>query len=309
MNNWYACELHCHTVHSDGDFTVKELTNTALSRGLDGICLTDHNAVSGWAEVDESAPLAVLKGIEWTTYFGHMLALGTSGYVDWRDAVPDNIDGKMKEVHEKGGLVGIAHPFQLGTPICTGGHWDYNVRDFSLVDYIEVWSEGNPLMNTPNRRAYDFWVSLLDKGYKIAPSFGRDWHNADGDIYPSACTYLCADEDTLTPQGIKNAIKNGKTVLSAGPLFTFDIKDKCAVFTADFARMGAVGGAPEIVPEVIKVLTNEKREVLNLPYGESVSAPLDIADNQYYRAELWGKIDGKCNCLIALTAPIYIGYQ
>ena len=22
---WYPCELHCHTLHSDGDFTVDEL--------------------------------------------------------------------------------------------------------------------------------------------------------------------------------------------------------------------------------------------------------------------------------------------
>lgn len=26
---WYPCELHCHTVHSDGDFTVGELIETA----------------------------------------------------------------------------------------------------------------------------------------------------------------------------------------------------------------------------------------------------------------------------------------
>ncbi|MBR5438047.1 MAG: CehA/McbA family metallohydrolase, partial [Clostridia bacterium] len=173
---WHPCELHCHTLHSDGGFTVKELMETAKARQLSGICLTDHNTFSGYEETKEFSSPAVLRGIEWTTYFGHMLVLDCKGDVDWRNAVPDNIDEKMKEVHSFGGLVGIAHPFQLGTPICTGGHWDYNIKDFSLVNYMEIWSEGEPLMTPANKRAKKWWLSLLDKGYRISPTFGRDWH-------------------------------------------------------------------------------------------------------------------------------------
>ena len=132
---WYACELHCHTLHSDGQFTVRELIETASERHLDGIQLTDHNTTSGHAET-ENSPIPVLKSIEWTTYFGHMHAMDCKTYVDWRDAVPDNIDEKMKQVHAGEGLVGVCHPYQLGTPICTGGRWDYNVKDWSLVNYI-----------------------------------------------------------------------------------------------------------------------------------------------------------------------------
>ena len=29
MKKWYPCELHCHTVHSDGDFTVEGLIASA----------------------------------------------------------------------------------------------------------------------------------------------------------------------------------------------------------------------------------------------------------------------------------------
>ena len=45
MRNWFACELHCHTLHSDGDFSVEELMRTARERLLDGINLTDHNKI------------------------------------------------------------------------------------------------------------------------------------------------------------------------------------------------------------------------------------------------------------------------
>ena len=104
---WYACELHCHTRHSDGDFTVRELIETAAERHLDGIQLTDHNTNSGHAET-EKAPIAVLKSIEWTTYFGHMHAMDCKEYVDWRDAQPDNIDEKMKEAINNNPSLGTA---------------------------------------------------------------------------------------------------------------------------------------------------------------------------------------------------------
>ena len=67
MKKWYPCELHCHTLHSDGGFTVKALLDAAQSRGLSGSCLTDHNTVSGWEETDLQDSIAVLKGTEYTT--------------------------------------------------------------------------------------------------------------------------------------------------------------------------------------------------------------------------------------------------
>lgn len=67
---WFPCELHCHTLHSDGDFTVEGLLQTARERGLAGISLTDHNTTAGWAQAQTSTSPAVLCGIEWTTYFG-----------------------------------------------------------------------------------------------------------------------------------------------------------------------------------------------------------------------------------------------
>lgn len=43
MTKWIACELHTHTQHSDGQFTVLELAQTAKQCGLEGIAITDHN--------------------------------------------------------------------------------------------------------------------------------------------------------------------------------------------------------------------------------------------------------------------------
>ena len=81
--SYLPCELHCHSVHSDGSFSVAELLRRAYDDHLALIALTDHNTVSGHGELDDSITPAV-PGIEWTTFFGHMLVLGARDFVDWR---------------------------------------------------------------------------------------------------------------------------------------------------------------------------------------------------------------------------------
>lgn len=315
---WFPCELHCHTVHSDGDFSVESLMRAARERLLCGINLTDHNTTSGWDETARYPAPVVLCGIEWTTYFGHMLVLDCPQYVDWRDALPDTIDEKMREIHALEGLVGVAHPFQLGTPICTGGHWEYHVKDWSLVNYLEIWSEGSPFLNTSNRRAIKLWESLLDQGYHITPTFGRDWHRTAGNVLVSACTYLGCPSGALTPKKMKTAITQGKTVVSVGPLFYFETAqgktvgdtlatdDQAWTFTIDTARVEQMATENTFIPQEIRVISNGGVAVLRLPVSEmqrTVTVPLQPA--RWYRAELWGETDGRENCQLAVTAPIY----
>lgn len=308
MDCWHACELHCHTTHSDGEFSVNELVKTAKERLIDGICITDHNTVSAWESAKNIVQPTILNGVELTTFYGHILALGTDGYIDWKNAKLNNIDLILKKVRDKNGLTGIAHPFQLGTPICTGGRWEYNVKDYNLVNYMEIWSEGNPFMNTANNRAYDMWFSLLDKGYKITATFGRDWHSAKGNIFPTACTYLKSNSKKLTKEDMLLAIKNGDTVLSVGPLFIFKIDNKNAVFETDFTRFNKINKDLKIKPKKIRLLTNGKKEVFSVEYKEKLSVKVSLKTGNYYTAELYGIINGEENCLISLTSPVYIGY-
>lgn len=313
---WHPCELHCHTVHSDGSFTVEELMKTARERGIEGICLTDHNTTSGWEETEKYPAPVVLKGIEWTTYFGHMLVLDCDEWVDWRDAVPDNIDEKMRLVHKGKGLVGMAHPYQLGTPVCTGGHWDYNIRDFSLVNYMEIWSEGCPYMNPANEKAKKLWLNLLEKGYRITPTFGRDWHRTRGNEYIGSCTYLYC-EGELTPQKMKDALEKGRTQISVGPLLLFETEKgetagdtvqkgehnfKIRIDTERYDRL--FSECYKIEMKTVRVIT-EKGETIFQGSADEEEISLYFKGNTFYIFELWGSIDGKENQLLTLTAPIY----
>ena len=182
--SYLPCELHCHSVHSDGAFQVKDLLNTAKDDHLALIALTDHNTMSGHSELDDSI-LPSIKGIEWTTFYGHMLVLGAKEFVDWRDAVPNNIDEKIKQVKAVGGLVGIAHPFQIGAPVCTGGRWEFNVKNWGNVDYMEIWHEdfNRISMENPFIGDYDAASGKLNIGFDKMASISFNVPEGDLDSF------------------------------------------------------------------------------------------------------------------------------
>ena len=49
---WWKGDLHMHTVHSDGNWTIAELISSARNNGLDFIVITDHNTASHHEEID-----------------------------------------------------------------------------------------------------------------------------------------------------------------------------------------------------------------------------------------------------------------
>ena len=314
MKKWYPCELHCHTLHSDGSFTVDELIAAAKSRELSGICLTDHNTVSGWEETEKETELAVLKGIEYTTFDGHMLCLGTDKIMDFADM--SNIDCTISYFRENGGIVGIAHPFQLGTPICTGGHWDFNVTKWENVSYLEVFSEGCPYLNTPNKKARALWHSFLDKGYRIAPSMGRDWHRTRGDVNLAACTYLFCEGEKLTDNAMKKAITEGRTAITTGPFFTFTTADGLSVgdeinegettlgIILDTERQERVALQQSFDFKEIRLVSNGGKTVHSVAATEK-KLTFSFEKGKWYSLELWGDIDEKKETLLAFTAAFY----
>lgn len=313
--SYLPCELHCHTVHSDGAFQVRELLEAAKADHLALIALTDHNTFSGHDELDDSF-LPAIRGIEWTTYFGHMLVLGAKDFVDWRDAVPDNIDKKINEVKAAGGIVGIAHPFQMGSPVCTGGRWEFNIKNWNNVDYMEIWHEDMTSIKSENEKSLALWTSLLNKGYKIAATYGRDWHRPEKSGH-YGCTYIDIDGDVNENQAIR-AIRLGKTVVSTGAKFFFRVHRHGNTYSiGDTVRKGTYtfsfftdlhsrsknAGEESVKYKTIKIVTNGGKTVLETRFDER-HVRLKLEKNHWYRAELWGTVDGESKPL-AITSPVY----
>ncbi|MDU4697461.1 MAG: CehA/McbA family metallohydrolase [Paenibacillus sp.] len=338
---WLACELHTHTLHSDGSQTLEELAAGAVKLGFDAMALTDHNTMSGLAGKDVIASqfgLLILPGMEWTTFHGHMVTIGLSEYVDWRSADRSQIDEGIQEVHRLGGLAGLAHPFRIGSPACTGCFWEYEIQDWSVVDYIEVWSETFASIRTNNRRAYALWTDRLNEGLRISATSGRDWHAQKETGDPLSVTYLGIPEGELTTEEqLVNALREGRASVTMGPLLlltvsldgqsyglgsmiqsspqaqTKDQGELQADITIDFSVRPGLWSLPEQKFKLL--LCSDRGQELDAEVvwnGERSDdkwlrlsgLPLSSEPRKWLRAELWGTVR-KVNTLIAFTNPIY----
>ena len=86
------CDLHTHSIYSDGTCTPAELIDLAKAAGLSAIALTDHNTVSGipaFLEAGKDSGIVTVPGIEVSSdYMGielHIVGLFRS--LDHLDAV------------------------------------------------------------------------------------------------------------------------------------------------------------------------------------------------------------------------------
>ena len=64
------CDLHTHSIFSDGTDTPERVVDLAVEAGLSAVALTDHNTVSGLERFTEYAadkPIDIVPGIEFST--------------------------------------------------------------------------------------------------------------------------------------------------------------------------------------------------------------------------------------------------
>ena len=76
------CDLHTHSIFSDGTCTPAELIDEAVSLGLSAIALTDHNTVDGLTDfltAAEGKDILAIPGVEFSTDYNgkelHLLGL------------------------------------------------------------------------------------------------------------------------------------------------------------------------------------------------------------------------------------------
>ncbi len=107
-------EMHCHTVHSsDGLITFDGLVRTARRRGLDAVCITDHDTIEGAREFQRHAQAVgrgphLIIGEERTLEDGsHLIGLFLHDRIT-STRRPDAV----REIHEQGGVALMPHPFR-----------------------------------------------------------------------------------------------------------------------------------------------------------------------------------------------------
>lgn len=105
-------DLHVHSTFSDGRDGVEEILEAAVSAGLDGIAITDHDTLEGSFEAERfvrerGLNLLVIPGVEVSTSDGHLLALGIRDLPPAGRSPEETIDF----VRARGGISIVSHPY------------------------------------------------------------------------------------------------------------------------------------------------------------------------------------------------------
>jgi hypothetical protein len=233
---WLRGDLHCHTLHSDGDSWPTDMLAEAVRRGLDFLGVTDHNQTNHQVDYGRATgdhlPI-LLPGIEVTTYGGHWNAWGTATWWDFREPTEAATSRAMQAAAASGALVSVNHPKPFGPA------WEYP----NAVGYhaIEVWNGDWQRMN---HISLAWWEERLRAGQRVVALGGSDTHNLkefDADVrhgrhLGEPTTWARAGDDR-SPAGVLNALRAGDAFLSRdldGPQLFFAQLD-------DGFRVHAVG--------------------------------------------------------------------
>ncbi len=324
MIKYLPFELHTHTLHSDGSFTVQELADKVISAGLCGYALTDHNTDSGCTEarnISKSLDIAFIEGIEWTTFFGHITVLGGHYDKDYRMVNPLTVEARLKLALEAGDVAILAHPFRVGTPVCTGCCNSFDFKSYQYLNGYEIWSGSDPSNNVSNKQALIFYNELCKEGYKIAAIYGRDWHRNGkrNDIY--AATYLGIEGDNKSPLNALLAIENRRTYISTGIRADIFLKNTNGerieigssisegeyTLVCEVSQEKAQYANYDIIPEKIEIFGNaiSDSNISSVSFG-GYAKKIKVKKG-YLGVKIVGKLNEKESDLL-ISSPFYVGY-
>jgi len=214
-------ELHNHTHESDAPISCEELVIMMAEEAVDCFAITDHNTISGHGilrELMKRYPtVQCAYGMEYTTYFGHIVCPVLETYVPWDSVDRQKPERLFKACKAAGGITGVAHPFAYGEPFAKGCRFEMDIRDFSDVDYIEIINNCEPLHQV-NGPAIRWWEELVLKGIRVSACAGMDLHKMTDCMAGKFATYAegAAGGDCIAE--LRDALAVQRTWVSKGML-------------------------------------------------------------------------------------------
>ena len=271
-------ELHNHTVESDGSLTCQELTEYLAADHVDAFAITDHNTTSGQKKIEQLLeekyyPISLIRGMEYTTYFGHILCLNLAKYVPWNSIDQHRPELLFEAAREKGALVGIAHPFSYGDPFARGCRFEMTISDYSKVDFIEIFNNPESLHEV-NERGTNLWMSLIFSGYQITATSGMDLHNR-AKLAGCYATYIEGKSGGNIASELDTAIHTHRTWVSKGALLLTEVLPETNELLLTFTDAHKPGFA---VPKTAQVVLKGKDQTFTT--SVSLDKPVRVSLNQ-----------------------------
>ena len=312
---WLKGDLHIHTQHSDGRWSMDDVVRYVERNRLDFLATTDHNTISAyddvrWALERTGLPTVVIPAMELTTFWGHANALGITEWVDWRvrgrDGLPRTVgdgegapqtstmEGAAAEVHRRGATFVVNHPRSAGYPACTGCRWELGDASAQYADAIEVW---NGAWDRPqNHLGLALWNRWLNAGHRLPATAGTDSHKWPDRPDQQGYTWVWAQPEV---EDILAAVRDGRSFLSCGPSLTWERHDLGSgtldVWVADLHEPAEAR------------LVHRGEVVAREPVGGAgrIAFRLDQAPEvgDWYRVEAWRP---GSRMLLAMTNPRYV---
>ena len=271
-------ELHNHTVESDGSLTCQELTEYLAADHVDAFAITDHNTTSGQKKIEQLLeekhyPISLIRGLEYTTYFGNILCLNLAKYVPWNSIDQHRPELLFEATRKKGALVGIAHPFSYGDPFARGCRFEMTISDYSKVDFIEIFNNPEPLHEV-NERGTNLWMSLIFSGYQITATSGMDLHNR-AKLAGCYATYIEGKNGGNIASELDTAIHTHRTWVSKGALLLTEVLPETNELLLTFTDAHKTGFA---VPKTAQVVLKGKDKTFTT--SVSLDKPVRVSLNQ-----------------------------
>ncbi len=159
-------DLHCHTrpLSACSALTLDELITAATARGLDGICLTEHDRAWLSTELEAArarSPIAIFSAVELTTDMGHILAFGLDG----PDAYSPVAHRVFEASRQSQGVLFLAHPARDG--LLKVSH-----ETLQFFGSVEV-------ANGSDSKLKNLAAAGLARGFRLPGIGGSDAHTQD----------------------------------------------------------------------------------------------------------------------------------
>ncbi len=227
-------ELHNHTTESDGNMKPLELIEFMRQDKVDAFAITDHNTISAHQKIKRIlselvSDISCIYGMEYTTYYGHILCFNLNEYVPWENININKPELLFQAVKERGALTGIAHPFSKGHPFARGCRFDMKINDYHSFDFIEIINNSQSLSEA-NKYGLQWWEDLVLQGYPLACTSGMDLHSKR-EMKNQFATFIEGDPDGSIENELKLAIQKQRTWVSKGPILETNIDHKNEIFT------------------------------------------------------------------------------
>ena len=261
---WVKLAFHQHSTCSDGRATPEEIANLYRKAGYDAVALTDHWV---WRDAGKINGMPILSGCEYHTPCNrggtahhdgrngvyHIVALCCDREPDLKRETTDGPQQVIDAIHAAGGLAILGHPA-----------WSFNTPEQILklrdIDAVEIFNTNSVCGNNRRGDSSDTIDQVAVHGDVLLPISGADdshRYNQMANNRPDYCaTFVMAECEDVSPESIKQAIRERRFYTSQGPEICLSRKGNR--FVVDSSPVSEIAFFSNLVVDSGAVLVGKK---------------------------------------------------